>query len=105
MVQGSFLVTQAVAQALVSCGSNKGSIITVGSIVGKVRSHGVRAPCFYKDVAQTLFHGYCGEVVLRGPCHFLFVCRQVGNLGQVNYASSKAGVQGLSRTAAKELSR
>ncbi|XP_016896632.2 (3R)-3-hydroxyacyl-CoA dehydrogenase isoform X2 [Cynoglossus semilaevis] len=61
---GSFLVTQAVAQALVSCGSNKGSIITVGSIVGKV-----------------------------------------GNLGQVNYASSKAGVQGLSRTAAKELSR
>ncbi|XP_024920745.1 (3R)-3-hydroxyacyl-CoA dehydrogenase isoform X4 [Cynoglossus semilaevis] len=63
-IQGSFLVTQAVAQALVSCGSNKGSIITVGSIVGKV-----------------------------------------GNLGQVNYASSKAGVQGLSRTAAKELSR
>lgn len=35
--QGSFLVTQAVAQALVTCGASKGSIITVGSIVGKVR--------------------------------------------------------------------
>lgn len=35
--QGSFLVTQAVAQALVACGASKGSIITVGSIVGKVR--------------------------------------------------------------------
>lgn len=35
--QGSFLVTQAVAQALVACGAPKGSIVTVGSIVGKVR--------------------------------------------------------------------
>lgn len=35
--QGSFLVTQAVAQSLVACGASKGSIITVGSIVGKVR--------------------------------------------------------------------
>lgn len=35
--QGSFLVTQAVAQALAACGAPKGSIITVGSIVGKVR--------------------------------------------------------------------
>lgn len=63
-LKGSFLVTQAVAQALVACGASKGSIITVGSIVGKV-----------------------------------------GNIGQVNYAASKAGVEGLTRTAAKELSR
>uniref|UniRef100_A0A3B5BML4 (3R)-3-hydroxyacyl-CoA dehydrogenase n=1 Tax=Stegastes partitus TaxID=144197 RepID=A0A3B5BML4_9TELE len=63
-LKGSFLVTQAVAQALVACGAPKGSIVTVGSIVGKV-----------------------------------------GNLGQANYAASKAGVQGLTRTAAKELSR
>ncbi|XP_061616737.1 estradiol 17-beta-dehydrogenase 8 isoform X2 [Phyllopteryx taeniolatus] len=63
-LKGSFLVIQAVAQALVACGASKGSIVTVGSIVGKV-----------------------------------------GNLGQVNYAASKAGVEGLTRTAAKELSR
>ncbi|KAM3596466.1 uncharacterized protein V6R79_014953 [Siganus canaliculatus] len=63
-LKGSFLVTQAVAQALVACGAPKGSIITLGSIVGKV-----------------------------------------GNIGQVNYAASKAGVEGLTRTAAKELSR
>ncbi|XP_039901129.1 estradiol 17-beta-dehydrogenase 8-like [Simochromis diagramma] len=63
-LKGSFLITQAVAQALVACGAPKGSIITVGSIVGKV-----------------------------------------GNVGQANYAASKAGVEGLTRTAAKELSR
>ncbi|XP_054911226.1 estradiol 17-beta-dehydrogenase 8 [Poeciliopsis prolifica] len=63
-LKGSFLVIQAVAQALVGCGAAKGSIITLGSIVGKV-----------------------------------------GNLGQANYAASKAGVEGLTRTAAKELSR
>lgn len=42
--QGSFLVIQAVAQALVACGAPKGSIVTVGSIVGKVRyqqAHGL----------------------------------------------------------------
>lgn len=38
--------------------------------------------------------------------HFLCLCGlQVGNIGQVNYAASKAGVEGLTRTAAKELSR
>ncbi|XP_068189512.1 LOW QUALITY PROTEIN: (3R)-3-hydroxyacyl-CoA dehydrogenase [Antennarius striatus] len=63
-LKGSFLVTQAVAQALVACGAPKGSIITVGSIVGKV-----------------------------------------GNIGQSNYSASKAGVEGLTRTSAKELSR
>ncbi|KAM3858534.1 (3R)-3-hydroxyacyl-CoA dehydrogenase [Diretmus argenteus] len=63
-LKGSFLITQAVAKALVACGAPKGSIVTVGSIVGKV-----------------------------------------GNIGQANYASSKAGVEGLTRTAAKELSR
>ncbi|KAM9386173.1 (3R)-3-hydroxyacyl-CoA dehydrogenase [Pholidichthys leucotaenia] len=63
-LKGSFLVTQAVAQALMACGAPKGSIITVGSIVGKV-----------------------------------------GNIGQANYVASKAGVEGLTRTAAKELSK
>ncbi|KAJ0003679.1 hypothetical protein NQD34_008777, partial [Periophthalmus magnuspinnatus] len=59
----SFLVTQAVAQALVACGAPKGSIINMGSIV------------------------------------------KVGNIGQANYSASKAGVEGLTRTAAKELSK
>ncbi|XP_062828918.1 (3R)-3-hydroxyacyl-CoA dehydrogenase isoform X2 [Anolis carolinensis] len=64
-LKGTFLVTQAVARALVeSGGSGGGSIINMGSIVGKV-----------------------------------------GNLGQVNYAASKAGVEALSKTAAKELAR
>ncbi|KAM6389895.1 (3R)-3-hydroxyacyl-CoA dehydrogenase [Rhynochetos jubatus] len=60
---GTFLVTQAVARALVATGA-PGSIIHVGSIVGKV-----------------------------------------GNLGQANYAASKAGVEGLTRSCAKELAR
>ena len=30
---------------------------------------------------------------------------QIGNLGQANYAASKAGVEGLTRTCAKELGR
>lgn len=38
-LQGSFLVIQAVARALVASGATKGSLITVGSIVGKVRIH------------------------------------------------------------------
>ncbi|XP_054039787.1 (3R)-3-hydroxyacyl-CoA dehydrogenase isoform X1 [Rissa tridactyla] len=61
---GTFLVTQAVARALVAAGAPGGSIIHVGSIVGKV-----------------------------------------GNLGQANYAASKAGVEGLTRTCAKELAK
>ncbi|XP_069630248.1 (3R)-3-hydroxyacyl-CoA dehydrogenase [Haliaeetus albicilla] len=61
---GTFLVTQAVARALVATGAPGGSIIHVGSIVGKV-----------------------------------------GNLGQANYAASKAGVEGLTRSCAKELAR
>ncbi|XP_066531883.1 estradiol 17-beta-dehydrogenase 8 [Hoplias malabaricus] len=63
-LKGTFLLTQAVSKAIVSAGISKGSLITVGSIVGKV-----------------------------------------GNIGQFNYTASKAGVQGLTRTAAKELSR
>ncbi|NXI63742.1 DHB8 dehydrogenase, partial [Anseranas semipalmata] len=63
-LKGTFLVTQAVARALVEAGAPGGSIIHVGSIVGKV-----------------------------------------GNLGQANYAASKAGVEGLTRTSAKELAR
>ncbi|XP_061477557.1 (3R)-3-hydroxyacyl-CoA dehydrogenase isoform X3 [Rhineura floridana] len=61
-LKGTFLVTQAVARALVAAGISQGSIINLGSVVGKV-----------------------------------------GNLGQVNYAASKAGVEALSKTAAKEL--
>lgn len=34
--QGTFLVTQAFSRAMVAAGVPKGSIITVGSIVGKV---------------------------------------------------------------------
>ncbi|XP_058028312.1 (3R)-3-hydroxyacyl-CoA dehydrogenase isoform X3 [Ahaetulla prasina] len=63
-LQGAFLVTQAVAKALVESGASGGSIIHLGSVVGKV-----------------------------------------GNLGQVNYAASKAGVEALAKTAAKELAR
>ncbi|MEE6518854.1 hypothetical protein FKM82_030145 [Ascaphus truei] len=63
-LKGPFLITQAVARAVVASGQNGGSIINIGSIVGKV-----------------------------------------GNLGQSNYAASKAGVEGLTRTAAKELAR
>ncbi|XP_053908000.1 (3R)-3-hydroxyacyl-CoA dehydrogenase [Cuculus canorus] len=62
-LQGTFLVTQAVARALVAAGTG-GSIVHVGSIVAKV-----------------------------------------GNVGQTNYAASKAGVEGLTRSCAKELSR
>ncbi|NXL10314.1 DHB8 dehydrogenase, partial [Mesembrinibis cayennensis] len=62
--KGTFLVTQAVARALVATGAPGGSIIHVGSIVGKG-----------------------------------------GNLGQANYAAAKAGVEGLTRSCAKELAR
>ncbi|XP_031202394.1 estradiol 17-beta-dehydrogenase 8 isoform X3 [Mastomys coucha] len=62
-LKGTFLVTQAAAQALVSSGG-RGSIINISSIVGKV-----------------------------------------GNIGQTNYASSKAGVIGLTQTVARELGR
>lgn len=62
-LKGTFLVTQAAAQALVSSGG-RGSIINISSIIGKV-----------------------------------------GNIGQTNYASSKAGVIGLTQTAARELGR
>ncbi|XP_018609888.2 (3R)-3-hydroxyacyl-CoA dehydrogenase isoform X2 [Scleropages formosus] len=63
-LKGTFLVTQVFSRAMVSSGFPKGSIITIGSIVGKM-----------------------------------------GNIGQVNYSASKAGVVGLTRTAAKELSK
>ncbi|XP_074872013.1 (3R)-3-hydroxyacyl-CoA dehydrogenase [Carettochelys insculpta] len=63
-LKGTFLVTQAVARRMVEGGVPGGSIINMGSIVGKV-----------------------------------------GNLGQVSYSASKAGVEGLTKTAAKELAR
>lgn len=62
-LKGTFLVTQAAAQALVSSGC-RGSIINISSITGKV-----------------------------------------GNMGQTNYVASKAGVIGLTQTAARELGR
>ncbi|XP_006860411.1 PREDICTED: estradiol 17-beta-dehydrogenase 8 [Chrysochloris asiatica] len=62
-LKGTFLVTQAAAQALVSNGCH-GSIINISSIVGKV-----------------------------------------GNVGQTNYAASKAGVIGMTQTVARELGR
>ncbi|KAM3848447.1 (3R)-3-hydroxyacyl-CoA dehydrogenase isoform 3-T3 [Vipera latastei] len=63
-LQGAFLVTQAVARALVQSGVGEGSIIHLGSVVGKV-----------------------------------------GNLGQANYVASKAGLEAMAKTAAKELAR
>ena len=36
---------------------------------------------------------------------FFVIHYQVGNLGQANYAASKAGVEGLTRTCAKELGK
>ncbi|XP_051852335.1 (3R)-3-hydroxyacyl-CoA dehydrogenase isoform X4 [Antechinus flavipes] len=62
-IQGTFLVMQAAARALVSSGCG-GSIINMSSIIGKV-----------------------------------------GNLGQANYAASKAGVDGMTRSVARELGR
>ncbi|KAK3607232.1 hypothetical protein CHS0354_031730 [Potamilus streckersoni] len=61
-LKGTFLVNQAVSQAMLADKVPNGSIINISSIVGKV-----------------------------------------GNIGQVNYAASKAGVIGLTKTAAKEL--
>ncbi|CAN0352644.1 unnamed protein product [Lampetra fluviatilis] len=63
-LKGTFLVTQAVAQSLVAARAASGSIINIGSIVGKV-----------------------------------------GNVGQCNYSASKAGVEGLTKSTAKELAR
>ncbi|XP_064407770.1 estradiol 17-beta-dehydrogenase 8 [Latimeria chalumnae] len=63
-LKGTFLITRGFSNALIASGAKKGSIINLGSIVGKV-----------------------------------------GNLGQANYAASKAGVEGLTKTAAKELAR
>ena len=37
--------------------------------------------------------------------HFQVMLFQVGNMGQCNYAASKAGVVGFSKTAAKELAK
>lgn len=48
----------------------------------------------------------CGSIMVYGvSCLCCGCCLQVGNIGQANYAASKAGVEGLTRTAAKELSR
>lgn len=54
-----------------------------------------------------------GVPLSAGPLWFMWplshvccgCCLQVGNIGQANYAASKAGVEGLTRTVAKELSR
>ncbi|KPP71310.1 estradiol 17-beta-dehydrogenase 8-like, partial [Scleropages formosus] len=76
-LKGTFLVTQVFSRAMVSSGFPKGSIITIGSIVGKASP----SPVYSR------------------------LCYQMGNIGQVNYSASKAGVVGLTRTAAKELSK
>lgn len=39
------------------------------------------------------------------PPHSCHPPPKVGNLGQANYAASKAGVEGLTRSCAKELAR
>lgn len=63
-LKGTFLMAQAVSQAMVQAKVAEGSIINIGSISGKT-----------------------------------------GNVGQANYSASKAGVVGLTKTLAKELSR
>ncbi|XP_038063820.1 estradiol 17-beta-dehydrogenase 8-like [Patiria miniata] len=63
-LKGTFLVTQAVSQAMIAHKTTDGSIINFASIVGK--------------------HG---------------------NVGQCNYAASKAGVVAFTKTTAKELAR
>lgn len=46
------------------------------------------------------------RALLSSSLHLLpFSPGQVGNLGQANYAASKAGVEALTKTAAKELAR
>ena len=53
------MVTQAVAQALVACGAPKGSIVTVGSIVGKVSCEaGIVA------LIHTVLHKFTKKIVL-----------------------------------------
>lgn len=64
ILQGTFLVTQAVTAALQEHKITSGSIVNFSSIVGKT-----------------------------------------GNMGQCNYAASKAGVLAFTKTAAIELSR
>lgn len=62
--QGSFLIMQEFANAIVERNLSNSSIINLGSIIGKV-----------------------------------------GNIGQVNYAASKAGVEAMTKTAAKEFGK
>ncbi|XP_072015902.1 estradiol 17-beta-dehydrogenase 8-like [Amphiura filiformis] len=63
-LKGTFLMTQAVSQAMTQAQTQNGAIVNIASIVGKV-----------------------------------------GNLGQCNYSASKAGVEGFTRTVAKELAK
>ncbi|XP_029649260.1 estradiol 17-beta-dehydrogenase 8 [Octopus sinensis] len=55
-----------------------------------------------KAVAQMMMtkHVECGSIV-----NIASIVGQYGNIGQCNYSASKAGVEGLSKSAAKELSR
>lgn len=62
--QGSFLIMQEFANAMIEQNLSNSSIINLGSIVGKI-----------------------------------------GNIGQVNYAASKAGVEAMTKTAAKEFGK
>lgn len=63
-LKGTFLVMQEFANAIVEQNLSNGSIITLGSIVGKL-----------------------------------------GNMGQANYSASKAGVEAMTKTAAKEFGK
>uniref|UniRef100_T1IUU5 (3R)-3-hydroxyacyl-CoA dehydrogenase n=1 Tax=Strigamia maritima TaxID=126957 RepID=T1IUU5_STRMM len=63
-VKGTYLVIKAATDAMIEHKMNQGSIINIGSIVGKV-----------------------------------------GNMGQINYAASKAAVGGMTKTTAKEMAK
>ena len=94
-LKGTFLVTQAVARHLVEhlkqnpldeSTKSYGSIINLASVVGKVGK-------------------FVEKYAIKIRNMFLYFKKKYGNLGQANYAASKAGVEGFTRTTAKELGK
>uniref|UniRef100_A0A3B4G2D1 Estradiol 17-beta-dehydrogenase 8-like n=1 Tax=Pundamilia nyererei TaxID=303518 RepID=A0A3B4G2D1_9CICH len=93
---------------------------TLGSLSTLVEMHSVSCETIQSRQFQRQFiflssfknhcrcSSLCGAFMVYGAfisCLCCGCCLQVGNIGQANYAASKAGVEGLTRTAAKELSR
>ena len=93
-LKGTFLMTQGMSRQwkLSNCAEDgkTGSIINISSIIGKT---GASLKC-----PRALDWS-------PGPSPKLCHPFKTGNLGQANYAASKAGVIGFTKTAAKELAR